>query len=235
MRTGIEEVLFVSYLFLFFIFNIKFEKRLQKYINFVDYGRFYYLCIVKLINMDTSQFLSRFLQEVRIHPNITALKYGDTLITNARLVQHIAPIMNELDTIQDSSFALLAEHSVYTAAALFAAVFTGKWIVPVAVSWTEEQRARVLADAGLADCLTAQRMGYYYWMTVEDALDRLDNGLIRLQDDQLVARRYEFYENGDLPAADVRLRDLLENTSGLEPYFGAEVMRLFSYFCRVKF
>ncbi len=185
--------------------------------------------------MDTSQFLSRFLQEVRIHPNITALKYGDTLITNARLVQHIAPIMNELDTIQDSSFALLAEHSVYTAAALFAAVFTGKQVVPVASSWTGEQCSRVLAHAGLTDILTAKRMEYYYWMTVEDAVDRLDNGLILLHDGQIVARRYDFSGNGELQTVDISLREMLDGVSGLEVFFGTEVMRLFSYFCRVKF
>jgi hypothetical protein len=235
MRTGIEEVLFVSYLFLFFIFNIKFEKRLQKYINFVDYGRFYYLCIAKLINMDTSQFLPHFLQEVRRHPNVTALKHGETLTTNARLVQYIAPIMNELDTSQDDCFALLAEQSVYTAAALFAAVFTGKQVVPVAESWPGEQRARVLADAGLTDCLTAQRMGYYYWMTVEDALDRLDNGLIQLRDDQVVARCYAFPADGNLHPTRVTLHDLMAGTSGLETFFGTEVMRLFSYFCGAKF
>lgn len=185
--------------------------------------------------MDTSQFLPRFLQEVRKHPNVTALKHGETLITNARLVQYIAPIMNELDTSQDSSFALLAERSVYTAAALFAAVFTGKQVVPVAESWMEEQRSRVLSDAGLADCLTAQRMGYYYWMTVEDALDRLDNGLIHLHDDQIVARRYDFSSDGDLHSAHVTLHDLLAGTSGLETFFGTEVMQLFSYFCGAKF
>lgn len=235
MRTGIEKVLFVSYLYLIFIFNIILEKRLQKYINFLDYGRFYYLCIVKLINMDTSQFLSRFLQEVRIHPNITALKYGDTLITNARLVQYIAPIMNELDTNPVPMFALLAEHSVYTAAALFAAVFSGKQVLPVASSWTGEQRSRVLAHAVLTEILTAQRMEYYYWMTVEDAVDRLDNGLILLHDGQIVARRYDFSENGDLQPVNISLRELVDGNSGLDSYFGTEVMRLFSYFCRVKF
>lgn len=211
------------------------EKRLQKYINFLDYGRFYYLCIVKLINMDTSQFLSRFLQEVRIHPNITALKYGDTLITNARLVQYIAPIMNELDTNPAPMFALLAEHSVYTAAALFAAVFSGKQVLPVASSWSEKQRSRVLAHAGLTEILTAQRMEYYYWMTVEDAVDRLDNGLILLHDGQMVARRYDFSKNGDLQPVNISLRELVDGNSGLDSFFGTEVMQLFSYFCRAKF
>lgn len=185
--------------------------------------------------MDASQFLPRFLQEIRIHPNATALKYDDILISNARFAQHIAPIMNELDTDPAPCFALLAERSVYTAAALFAAVFTGKQVVPVAESWTEEQRSRVLSDAGLADCLTTQRMEYYYWMTVEDALDRMDNGLIRLQDDQIVARRGAFSDNGEFHTVEVRLRELLEGTSGLEMFFGTEVMQLFSYFCGAKF
>lgn len=157
--------------------------------------------------MDATLFLNRFLQNVRANPNVTSFKLHENIVTNARFVQYIAPIMNELDTVSTDKIALLMEPSVHTYAAIFAAVFNGKVIVPILESWTEQQREAVCKAAGITEILTSRRMEYYYWMTVEDALDRIDNGLISLQNNQIIAQLYDFKEDGIAEPQTITLDD----------------------------
>lgn len=147
--------------------------------------------------MSYTTLLNSFLNDMRENPNLTAFKHHDEIVTNARYTQRIAPIMNELDTFPEDRFALLLEPEIQNYAAIPAAFFTGKIIVPIALEWTEEQRQKVLQKEGLSSYLTAQRMHYYFRMTYEDALDRIDYGLNTLSNDQTVAILYHFDASGN--------------------------------------
>lgn len=155
-----------------------------------------YFC-TNFINMSYTTLLNSFLNDMRENPNLTAFKHHDEIVTNARYTQRIAPIMNELDTFPEDRFALLLEPEIQNYAAIPAAFFTGKIIVPIALEWTEEQRQKVLQKEGLSSYLTAQRMHYYFRMTYEDALDRIDYGLNTLSNDQTVAILYHFDASGN--------------------------------------
>ncbi len=183
--------------------------------------------------MDNWLFQQRFLRETRNHPNVTAFKMGESPVSLMRFAQHIASITNELHTSSHSKVALLMEQSVYTYAAVFAALLASKSVVPLLEEWSDDQRMQILQKSGLPDNLTAKRMGYYFWMTPEDALDRLDDGLTELDDHQVVAELYDF-DNNTLTCREITLTDLLSGTEGLDRYFSPDILNLFSYFCRAK-
>lgn len=151
---------------------------------------------LKFSIMSFDLILRDFIRQTRVHPNVTAFKLNDSLITNSQFVQRIAPIMNELDTTSGDAIAILMENEVQTYAAVVAGLLSNKLLVPVQPHWSKQQLAKVLAEHHISEPLTAHRMGYYYWMTVEDAIDRIDNGLIHLDDQQAVAAIYHFDESG---------------------------------------
>ena len=86
----------------------------------------------------------------------------------------------------------------------------GKPVVPVLSSWSEAQRQQVLADTGVDHCLTAHRMQYFFRMTFEDALDRVDNGFCELNTASVVARLYDFDSNGHLNSRSLTLEEMLD-------------------------
>ncbi|MCQ2284072.1 MAG: AMP-binding protein [Bacteroidales bacterium] len=148
--------------------------------------------------MNPDSILHAFIKEIRVHPNTTAFKLNDSLITNSQFAQRIAPIMNELDTFPQTHVPILMENEVSTHAAMVACILTHKIIVPIFPEWSEKQRARVVSQFDAAEILTDQRMNYYYWMTVEDAVDRLDSGLIHIDENQVIAKQCVFSEKEEL-------------------------------------
>lgn len=116
---------------------------------------------------------------MREHPNTTAFRLQDEIVTNALFTQRIAPIMNEFDTMPEQKLAMLVEEDLQNIAALPAALFSGKIMIPIRQSWSENQREQVLRKAGVETCLTAHRMQYYFRMTYEDALDKLTTASMR--------------------------------------------------------
>lgn len=142
--------------------------------------------------MSANSVLLSFIREVSIHPNTTLFKLNHSLITNSQFVQRIAPIMNELDTISSLCVPILQENEVQTYAAYVACILSGKVIVPIRPDWTEQQQQQILTRLDNDTILTASRMNYYFWMTVMDAMDRLDCGLIHLSDDQIIAKIFNF-------------------------------------------
>ncbi len=153
----------------------------------------------------------RFLLEMQEHPNTTAFRLNGEIVTNALFTQRIAPIMNEFDTMPETKIAVLIEQDLQNYAALPAALFVGKQLVPISTSWTETQRNQVLKDAGIATCLTAHRMQYYFRMTYEDALDRIDNGLY-IEPIDPIATLYSFDAAGTLSSRDVFIEDIPEKS-----------------------
>lgn len=129
---------------------------------------------------------------LRDRPDETALSVKGEAYDNRRLAMLMAPVMKELDTFSDSVVALLMEEEAVTKAALFACMLCGKTVVPVWLSWNEEQQKRVVECSGARKFLTRERMFYYYWMTYEDAVCRIDDGLPVSRDLPHAARLYSF-------------------------------------------
>ena len=154
--------------------------------------------------------LRDFLDEIQLNPNITAFRLNDEIVTNALFLQRIAPIMNELDAVTMPILPLLMEPDIEVVAAVPAAILLGKPVVPVLSSWSETQRQQVLADTGVDHCLTANRMQYFFRMTFEDALDRVDNGFCELNTASVVARLYDFDSNGHLNSRSLTLEEMLD-------------------------
>lgn len=160
--------------------------------------------------MDKVNLLPDFLDEIRLNPNITAFRLNDEIVTNALFLQRIAPIMNELDAVTMPVLPLLMEPDIEVVAAVPAAILLGKPVVPVLSSWSEARRQQVLADTGVDHCLTAHRMQYFFRMTFEDALDRVDNGFCELNTASVVARLYDFDSNGHLNSRSLTLEEMLD-------------------------
>ncbi|MBO7491700.1 MAG: hypothetical protein J6T59_04590 [Bacteroidales bacterium] len=146
--------------------------------------------------MFTTTVIAPFLKSVRLQPNETCLDIGGHKYTNAAFVQFVAPIMNELDTLNDSVVMLLMEEDVQSYAALFACLLTGKTVVPVSASWSEAQRELVRQNVATDTLLSRERMQYYFRMTVEDAICRIDNGLYQFTDSQVMVRCFSFTPDG---------------------------------------
>ncbi len=135
---------------------------------------------------------------LRDRPDETALSVKGEAYDNRRLAMLMAPVMKELDTFSDSAVALLMEEEAVTKAALFACMLCGKTVVPVWLSWNEEQQKRVVECSGARKFLTRERMFYYYWMTYEDAVCRIDDGLPVSRDLPYAARLYLFDGDGNM-------------------------------------
>lgn len=128
-------------------------------------------------------------------PEEPVLLFGDKLVTNALFAKRIASIVNELESQPEEVVALLVEDELDTFAAVVAALIAGKTLLPVRQQWTEEQCREILDMLGLKSMLTAARMHYYYYMTFENALDRLDAGMETFEEDHSVAMLVDFDED----------------------------------------
>lgn len=135
---------------------------------------------------------------LRDRPDEPAVVVGDKSCDNRRFAMLVAPVMNELDTYEDEVVALRMEDEPLTYAALIACLLCGKTIVPLQKSWTEQQCVEVMQNAGAKHCLDKDSMYYFYWMTYEDALCRIDSGLLPYRDIPVAAFVYDFDENEEL-------------------------------------
>jgi len=163
--------------------------------------------------MDCTNLLQDFLNDIRLNPNITAFRLNGEIVTNALFLQRIAPIMNELDAVTMSVLPLLMESDLEVVAAVPAAILLGKPIIPIQSSWSESQRQQVLEDVGTDTCLTAHRMHYFFRMTLEDALDRVDNGFCELNPDFEAVTLYDFDESGQMTHRSMTLGEILGDKS----------------------
>ena len=177
-------------------------------------------------NMDKVNLLQDFLDEIRLNPNVTAFRLNDEIVTNALFLQRIAPIMNELDAVTMPVLPLLMEPDIEVVSAVPAAILLGKPVIPINPSWSEAQRSQVLADAGIDVCLTAHRMQYFFRMTFEDALDRVDNGFCELNPASVAAKLYAFDDDGLMSSRLLTLGEMLDG----KPFIPAVVD-----FCRSFF
>lgn len=173
-----------------------------------------------------ANLLRCFLDEIRLHPNITAFRLNGEIVTNALLLQRIAPIMNELDAVTMPVVPLLMEPDIEVMAAVPAAILMGKPVIPLRTSWTEDQRRQVLADTGVDRCLTAHRMQYFFRMTFEDALDRVDNGFSLLDPESVAAHLYDFDDAGRMDSRPLSLDRLLDG----RPFVPAVVDFCYGFF-----
>jgi len=106
--------------------------------------------------------------------------------------------MNELDTIDEDTVMLLMEEDVQSYAALFACMLSGKVLVPISTKWTESELGLIREATHSTTLLSHERMQYYFRMTVEDAVCRIDNGLYHFTDEQPLVRCFTFGTDGQL-------------------------------------
>ena len=129
------------------------------------------------------------------NPDQTVARIGGHVFSYAQLSQRIAPIMNELDALSVSRVGIVVKRDLIACSALLASLFSGIAAVPLPENLSEGLKRQVCEELQLPVVLTVERMHYYYRMTFEDALNRIDNGLYQIEDDQLVFIRCRFNEN----------------------------------------
>lgn len=132
------------------------------------------------------------------NPDQTVAKIDGQVYSYAQLAQRIAPIMNELDALSIPRAGIVMKQDLTAFAALLACLFNGIVAVPLPESLTESQREAVAHELELPQVLTVERMHYYFRMTFEDALCRIDNGLYRIDDPQLMSIVCHFDDHGKL-------------------------------------
>lgn len=132
------------------------------------------------------------------NPDQTVARIDGQVYSYAQLAQRIAPIMNELDALSIPRAGIVMKQDLTSFAALLACLFSGVVAVPIPESLTESQREAVARELDLPQILTVERMHYYFRTTFEDALCRIDNGLYRIDDQQLMSVVCRFDNNGKI-------------------------------------
>lgn len=117
------------------------------------------------------------MRSVRDYSSKIALVLDDEEITYAHLAQRIVPIMNELDAASDDKVALLMDTDLEIYCAVLACWLCGKTLIPISDALSLYYRNQILNDFQLKEMLTLKRISFFYRMTYEDALCRIDNGL----------------------------------------------------------
>lgn len=139
-----------------------------------------------------SNVIEPYIRWTAQNPDQTVARIGDQVYSYAQLAQRIAPIMNELDALSISRVGIVMKKDLTACAALMASLFSNVVVVPLPEELTESQREILRRELELPQILTVERMHYYYRMTFEDALNRIDNGLYHFEDEQLVCIRCRF-------------------------------------------
>lgn len=137
------------------------------------------------------------------NPDQTVAKIDGQVYSYAQLAQRIAPIMNELDAMSITRAGIVMKPDLTACAALLACLFSGVTAVPLSPELTEEKRQRIVSELELPQVLTVERMHYYFRMTFEDALCRIDNGLYNIEDKQIMCVQCRFDEAGELACRSV--------------------------------
>ena len=127
-----------------------------------------------------------YIRQTEQNPDQTVAKIDGQVYSYAQLAQRIAPIMNELDALSIDRAGIVMKPDLTVCAALLACLFNGVVAVPLPANLSEKQLAAIRQELELPQVLTLERMHYYYRMTFEDAMCRIDNGLYHIQDEQLV-------------------------------------------------
>lgn len=142
-----------------------------------------------------SNVIEPYIRQTAQHADVTVARIGDQIYSYAQLAQRIAPIMNELDAMSISRAGIVMKPDLTTCAALLACMFSGVVAVPISDKYSDSQREIITKALELPEILTVERMHYYYRMTFEDALCRIDNGLYQIEDEQLVCIHCRCKEN----------------------------------------
>ena len=137
-----------------------------------------------------------YIRQTEQNPDQTVARIDGQVYSYAQLAQRIAPIMNELDAMSITRVGIVMKQDLTACAALMACLFSGVVAVPLPANLAESQLQIVSQELELPQVLTVERMHYYYRMTFEDALCRIDNGLYHIDDGQLLSMICHF-NNGD--------------------------------------
>lgn len=148
------------------------------------------------INMLYRSVILPYVKILQEFPEEPVLLIEDKLVTNALFAKRLASIVNELESQPEEVVALLVEDELDTFAAVVAALIAGKTLLPIRAHWSDEQRGKILSMFDVKSVLTAARMHYYYYMTFENALDRLDSGMETFEDGHAVALMADFDDCG---------------------------------------
>ncbi len=128
-----------------------------------------------------------YIRQTEQNPDQTVARIDGQVYSYAQLAQRIAPIMNELDAMSITRAGIVMKQDLTACAALLACLFSGVVAVPLPENLSEAQLQVIRQDLELPQVLTVERMHYYYRMTFEDALCRIDNGLYHIEDEQVVS------------------------------------------------
>ena len=115
--------------------------------------------------------------------------------------------MNELDAMSIERVGIVMKPDLTACAALLACLFSGVTAVPLSPNLSENERERIAKELELPQVLTVERMHYYFRMTFEDALCRIDNGLYNIEDEQVVCVKCHIDEAGELTCSSIYAKD----------------------------
>ena len=118
-----------------------------------------------------------YIRQTAQNPDQTVARIDGQVYSYAQFAQRIAPIMNELDAMSIMRAGVIMKQNLTSCAALMACLFSGVVAVPLPANLAENQLQTISQKLELPQVLTVERMHYYYRMTFEDALCRIDNGL----------------------------------------------------------
>lgn len=170
-----------------------------------------------------NDILEPFIRYTEQNPDQTALRIDGQVYSYAQLVQRISPIMNELDAMSLKRAGIVMKNDLTAYAALIACLLNGVVAVPMPTNLSDEQRERIAKTLALPQILTVERMHYYYRMTFEDALSRIDNGLYHFEDKQIMSIIPHVCDNGGILcrpqfANDFKAGKTFSLTHILQPY-----------------
>ena len=151
-----------------------------------------------ILKMFADHIYYPLVKALRHRPDEIAVSVGEKTCDNRHFAMLIAPIMNELDTFSEDTVALLLEDEPLTLAAMVACLLCGKTIVPVQADWSDAQRSQVMRASGATRLLSKESMYYYYWVSYEDAICRIDSGYLPERDIPRAARVFDFGMDGQL-------------------------------------
>lgn len=165
-----------------------------------------------------------YIRQTEQHSDTTVARIGGQVYSYAQLAQRIAPIMNELDALSLQRVGIVMKSDLTAYAALIACLFNGVIAVPINENTTESEQENIAQALNLPQILTIERMHYYFRMTFEDALDRIDNGLYHIENEQLVSIIPHTNDNGTLAFRNLHAKDFHAS----KPFSLSSIFQLFT-------
>lgn len=148
-----------------------------------------------------------YIRQTEQNPDQTMARIDGQVYSYAQFAQRIAPIMNELDAMSITRAGIVMKPDLTACAALMACLFSGVVAVPLPENLPETKLQAIRQELLLPQVLTVERMHYYYRMTFEDALCRIDNGLYHIDDEQLVSLICHFNESDGITFENLYAKD----------------------------